>query len=269
MNFFHKAPEFPNEIYNHLKYYQLLVEKIDDDFEFQEIVAEKYENETIRFQNSVCLFLENPPCEIKAGTKLRLYGRGMGYSVRGISILNENDEWVVARYQTPKQEVESSWIQSQKRLEENKKRAELERESRDKRIANLPEPLQKRMAYFHKVENNFAAEGEEYELYIYEQAALFVKIADAAGMSIEDFNELDMDQKGKLIIEHDSQENFEKMQGHSGNTYGCAMRIARILKENPESLIPSEKILEIREKVKAAIEKVQALSKNVFTNSES
>lgn len=201
-----------------------------DDPEFIENTVEKVQPSTrgweVSFDDGWCLVVTSKRCQVepKVGETILCFGRGVGYEVRGVVIGGR-----VYSYQT-REEHEQGWRQKvDKDAQEKQKRAEEERPERDRRIEALPQPLQERLRRFLQTKEEFAADFEPYELFVCEQAALIAnKLGDPK--AIREFSQAKTAEQKEMIPDLDFEE-------HSGNTFGCACRIAWLLVEHPDLVV--------------------------------
>jgi hypothetical protein len=154
------------------------------------------------------------PVEPKVGMTARFYGKGIGYAVRGFAL-----DGVNVFYETPDEYRERSAREAV--AAEVKRRADYEAEKpkNDARIAALPEMFQRRIAQFREGNPNFGWEYEGYELFCCEQAAAFAE-ALKTDEAIVKFAHMDWDEQLKLVP--------AMSDGHSGNTYGASVALARL-----------------------------------------
>ena len=167
--------------------------------------------------------------EPKAGMKVRIYGRGFGYPIRGVFIDGHK-----FTYMTIEEEdvAHKKWVEdlhSKKKQEYEKNKANIE-----KRFEALPEAFKKRIQRFRDKNPEFIWDEEPYEMFCCEQA---VVIANALKASPHDIKaktnaEIEMFYKG-LFTEfmkssYDSQRaRVPKLDdGHSGNTFSGACNLA-------------------------------------------
>lgn len=154
------------------------------------------------------------------GDTITLWGRGIGHVVRGIAI-----EDVVYRYES--EDESTARFEHEMAEQTAKKRADYERDrpEHDRRIAALPEPFQQRIHDFRARREDFGWQHESYELFACEQAAAF-----AAAFPDEDaltaFREMSYEQQRAACPAMDD--------GHSGNTFGAAVSLARLYLTQPE-----------------------------------
>jgi len=160
----------------------------------------------------------------KVGMKAKFYGRGFGYPVRGVVI-----EDTVMFYRTKEEEEtkHKNWVQN--KIKEDKARFEKNKDAMDKRFNALPEVFQKRIQRFRDNNSDFRWEYEDYELFTCEEA---VKIANALKTeeAIVKWKDMDWEDQKKLVDIDD---------GHSGNTFGCAVMLAQFYITRPEFVVKS------------------------------
>lgn len=156
----------------------------------------------------------------KTGDVVRMYGRGFGHPVRGIDLNGRSLYY----------ETEAEYrARAEREIEERNaaKKAEWEgrREEMDRRLASLPLPFQMRVCRFRKNNPDF---GWEYESYEMASCVDAVKIAAALNdaSEIETFHALPWEEQKKVVPGLDS--------GHSGNTFGMAVRLAHHFMTNPD-----------------------------------
>jgi hypothetical protein len=158
--------------------------------------------------------------EPKVGDTARFYPASIGRSVRGLVI-----NGTTIYYRT---EAESREMLKQKLAEADVKRRqefETRRTDHDRRIAALPDVFQRRIRKFQDASPDFRWKHEGYELMCCEQAVLFsdtLKTTEA------------------IAAFHDADWEVAKAQvpgledGHSGNSFDFACRLARSYLTDPE-----------------------------------
>jgi hypothetical protein len=153
----------------------------------------------------------------------RFYGRGIGYLVRGL-LLNGK----VVFYRTEDEQRAKSDREVEQREVEQRQKFEADRADHDRRIAALPDVFQERIARFQGGSPDFRWRFEGYELSTCEQA---VAIADALKTpdAIIAFFDLPSDEQKSAVP--------DLSDDHSGNTFGCACRLARWYVERPELVV--------------------------------
>lgn len=164
------------------------------------------------------------PVRPRVGATARLYGRGTGYPIRGLSI-----DGVTAFYRTPQQEdarheaMVAKMAQDKRDAFDNGGRAAL-----DAKYAALPAVFQRRIDRFRKARKDWRVEYEAYEMSCCEDG---VKIAAAFKTQEE------IDEWRKKPYEAQMAEVPGLFDGHSGNSFGCAVYLARCYLNDPESVI--------------------------------
>jgi hypothetical protein len=160
----------------------------------------------------------------KAGDVLWNFG-SIGQPVQG-QILNNHVIW----YRWPEQRAVHRATELARYAAEKRQRFERERETLDARYQALPEPFRARIDRFRAKDPDFRVDSEAYESFILQQAALLAahfKTEDAV-LAWERIGSKD----GDPPYDHDRQMAEAPAgwsDGHSGNTYGCAVRFALAL----------------------------------------
>lgn len=184
---------------------------------------------TLSFESGGCLFCPNDLCQRApvTGETARLYGKGFGYTVRGLVI-----EGRVYRYLTEAQQAadHEAWVQGEK----DKRKAQLEREraDRDARRAKLPEVFRERLDTYEKRNPLWRQEFEPYELSVCEDAVAIAKHCgttedtEADIAALERFNGLSWEEQRAAIP--------TLFDGHSGNSWNAAMGLAGRYMRSPK-----------------------------------
>lgn len=167
-----------------------------------------------------CAAVEGLPAP-KAGETLRMYGRGIGHTVRGIVIGGR-----VYRYKTAAQEAADhrAWVDNLHA--EREREMEAQRDRIAARLEALPGVFRERIEKFRRDGGHeFQRDYEPYELFCCEQA---VEIADALKTTeaIRRFHDLPWKEQKALVP--------ALVDGHSGNTFGMACALARLYLDSPE-----------------------------------
>lgn len=161
----------------------------------------------------------------KAGDTMRLWGRGIGHTVRGIAINGR-----IVRYETAQEERDRHAREQASRDMERLAKAEANKAANDARVAALPDVFQRRIARFRQGHPDFWWQHQPYELFVCEQA---VAIADALRPKGADavlaFSKLYWKQQKMVVPALDD--------GHSGNTFGAACRLAHWYLNQPENVV--------------------------------
>lgn len=175
-----------------------------------------------------------PGVEPKVGSVARFYGRGTGFPVRGVVIDGQ-----VAYYRTEAEEADRhrQWVEDNNREKQAAALANAGETAR--RLLALPDSMQRRIDKFRQANPNFDWEYLPYELMVCEDA---VKIADAlatpaerpfhptaASTIIQGFAGSPPEEQRRLVPTLE--------QGHSGNSFGMACRLAFHLITDEENAV--------------------------------
>jgi|SRR5271170_377606 len=165
------------------------------------------------------------------GDTLRLFGRGLGYVVRGIGLIPDVRPWQLLglyRYMTAEEEQASHLLMVE---ESNKKKQAEWAEKADetaRRIADMPEPFRARMEFFMR-NPEWGWTFGFYELFCSEEAIKIVRALRGKD-AIEAFTRMSVSEQKERVP--------DLVYGdHSGNTFGAACRLAHCYAEKPD-LIP-------------------------------
>lgn len=162
---------------------------------------------------------------VAVGSTLELWGRGLGYAVRGVAI-----DGIVQRYATEAEEADRVDRSNAERVRDRIDAYLSEgKAAQDAQYDALPPVLQRRIDSFRRKRLDFRWDGESYEMFIYIEA---VKIADAAegnAAAVDAYTAMPYDEQRKLVDISDQ---------HSGNTWNTAVHVARLLCADPSSLEP-------------------------------
>lgn len=207
------------------------------------------------------------PVMPEVGMIIRTYGRGLGYAVRGIDI-----NGVEIRYQTPEQERQENERYLKDQYEKKRADFEANREKMDAAYEALPEIFRKRIEKFRSNNPEFRWEYEPYEMFCCEEA---VKMANRSFEAVDrgEFAGEVAEFWGGRLWKSAYPEMTERIEdpvlgwlywanalntaaydyewqrhqrvlgtsdGHSGNTYGCAFRLAVwYIAANGEAIVKS------------------------------
>lgn len=172
------------------------------------------------------LLVPNDMCQQApaVGETMRCYGKGIGYTVRGIAINGR-----VYRYRTASEAEQDHRDMVARMAKKRNDDYEEKRADFDARVAALPEPFRLRIERFRDLGgDDWRHEYEPYELFACEQAAIFateLKTVD----ELKAFSALDYEEQIKRVPGMND--------GHSGNTFGQACALANCAITNPE-LVP-------------------------------
>lgn len=154
------------------------------------------------------------------GARARFYGRGIGSVVRGLFIDGKRVFYRTASEQEAKDkaDIEAQNDRDRAKFAEN-------RADHDARIAQLPQVFRDRVEAFQKFSTDWRWQHEGYELYCCEQAVVIVNALGTID-AIREWYKLPWDEQTKRVTGLDD--------GHSGNTFGMAARLAMLYLDRPE-----------------------------------
>lgn len=169
---------------------------------------------SIQLKDNWCFFIDKKNEEDvipKVGDNIKLYGKGVGYPIRGVVI---EGKVVYYRNEAQQEENHRKWVDNYHN--ERKAAFEINRDKLDKDYSELPIEFRKRIDRFRKEDENFRWESEDYEMFVCTEA---VKIAKTLKNSdqIAKFYKLPYEEQKVLVDISDA---------HSGNTFGGACALA-------------------------------------------
>lgn len=170
-----------------------------------------------------------PPQRIvpKVGDTGRFYGKGIGYTVRGLFL---NGQRVF--YRTEAEEQEKFRQEQAERDAKKRTDAEASKEKTAERIAALSDPMQRRLAKFRATNPDFDWEYLPYELMVCEEAERIAAAFRGDANPVEAlraFHQLSWEEQVKAVPGMDT--------GHSGNSFGMACRLAHWLLTDAEVVV--------------------------------
>lgn len=181
------------------------------------------------FDDNGCIGIENElgARPFVAGDTLRLFGRGFGYVVRGIGLVENGELTALYRYRTEeeevahhKKEVEETHNRKKKEWEANKEKTALE-------IKAMPEPFQKRIEFFMR-NPDWGWENGPYEIFCCKEAIKIIAVLKTPEEA-QAFHKLDWEEQRKVVPDLD-------YNNHSGNTFGASVNLAHVYLTFPEDL---------------------------------
>ncbi len=178
-----------------------------------------------RFTDGTCLIVEARLCDERGaprillpqpGDKLVLFGKGLGYEVRGIGQLAGRKVTGLYRYETEGEMKARYEIERAEKKEKDRRDWDAAKDETAARVAKLPEAFQKRFEFFMR-DPNWGPEFGKYELFVMEEA---VKIATELRTveAIQAFAQNDWATQKRNLPTLD--------KTHSGNTFSAAMTLA-------------------------------------------
>lgn len=171
----------------------------------------------VRFEGGLCLWVPNDRCQQAPipGDTMRLYGRGLGYPVRGITIGHH----YVYRYQT-EAEADAERIASIEASKAKKVRDfEANLPTFEASVQALDAPFRVRMRRFLR-RDGWGAEFGGYELFVCQEAQKIIARLRTVE-EVKAFHAANCDAQKELVPELDA-------DNHSGNTFGAATMLAHV-----------------------------------------
>lgn len=170
-----------------------------------------------------CWVPNDSPVVPVVGMKIRCYMM-LSTSIRGMFLDGQKV------YYRTEDEQHAIWDDEKLKKEEADLLAAIEqRPDRDRRWKALPIEFQKRRDRFMAGNPNFARDFETYELFCCEQAVAIHDAMNSDAEKIRQFRELTWNEQKALAPKLDD--------GHSGNTFGSAIRLAYWLATNKENVV--------------------------------
>lgn len=165
----------------------------------------------------------------KVGMTAIFYNDGMTF-VRGLVFVDaEHRRWCVF-YRDPEAQAAENKRQLELDVAKRKHKFERQKETLDKQYARLPEVFQRRLDKFRRNNPDFRWEFEAYEMFTCREA---VRIANKFKKDPHEL-ELLVEKKNWHELLH-ARMKFPK--GHSGNTFGIAVFLARLYLNEPEGVV--------------------------------
>lgn len=160
------------------------------------------------------------------GETIRCYGRGMGYPIRGVAIVDKDGNPRVYRYHTEdeSQKHREEMVAARKKEESDKFQENLSEFT--KAVMDLPPMFRARMERFLQ-KPGWGAEFGNYELFSCREALKILEVCKTPDQ-IRAFHGMKWEEQKKMVPTLDD--------GHSGNTFGMACKLALIYVEKPEML---------------------------------
>lgn len=178
----------------------------------------------IRYDKCVSFAVRAPwPFEPAPGMTARFYGRGFGYTVRGLAI-----NGVEFFYRTEAEDDERHKKAAEEADAKKKREAEEELPRNLQRIAALPEFFRRRLERFNWNNPDFWWESLAYELFTCEQAVI-IAVACPTGDDVKAFAAMAYAEQRQRVPDLDD--------GHSGNTFGMACRLAFWYVTEPQNVV--------------------------------
>lgn len=196
----------------------------ENDNEFQEHIVSKVDETYFTYDGVWSFRIDSTwPTKPTVGSRVRFYGRGIGCTVRGLYV-----DGTCAFYRSADEqrahEIQEERARAIAKHEKWKNGGQAEYESR--RDA-LPPAFRTRIHRFETNRPVFGIEFGGYELAACEEAVRIAK-ACPTGDDVRRFSALSFDEQKAMVPGMD--------EGHSGNTFGTAVRLAFHYVTNPENV---------------------------------
>lgn len=162
----------------------------------------------------------------RVGQRLRAWGRGIGHPFRGLAF-----DDAVAFYKTEAEQQADFDAERRRWRGQQQEEYENERRTWDARVTALQPPLRLRMERFRAVGgDDWRWHAEPYEMASVEEASRLIARFESAE-ALRSFGKLD----------HEAQKAIHPNmgEGHSGNTWNHALRLAILCYERPD-LVPRD-----------------------------
>jgi hypothetical protein len=202
---------------------------LPNDQEYREEVIEKVED--LKDNWDIGTNIGNllvPKCNTKfvpeAGMITNFYGKGLGHTIRGVTIPAHN---IIFYYRTPEEE-EQRFKEEQKECDKEREKAYKKNKAKyEKSYKALPKVFQDRIDKFRKNNPTFNRDFLSYQLFCDEEA---IKIASKLKTveQINNFIQMSWDAQRKIV---------DVDPGHSGNSFGYTICNAKLWLTNPEQII--------------------------------
>lgn len=172
---------------------------------------------------ATCFFVENTLCDDTplVGHRVKMLG-AFGYSIRGIEI---NDQCYRYRSKEEEDARHQQWVANYHAKKQ--KAADDQRATRDAKVAAMPQFFRERIERFRNTNPDFRRDNESYEIFACEQAILFQETLKTVE-ALSEFSKAEYEEQKRLVPGLD--------EGHSGNTFGAALHLAKLAMTQPELL---------------------------------
>jgi hypothetical protein len=198
----------------------------DDDLQYEDVKLKSVKKETegwsVVREDGWSFYVPENGVVPEVGQIARFYGKGIGYTVRGLFL---NGQKVFYRTEDEDRKAHENWVSAEKQRKQEAFFAN--KEKHDARIAALPEVFQRRLKKFQDTNPDFRWEFEDYELMVCEQAVLFATTFPTLE-ALEKFKKSDWKDQVKACPGID--------EGHSDNSLACAIRLAYHYLTNKENV---------------------------------
>ena len=200
----------------------------DGDYERHQVSSCRVDNDGLDIAMDGCgVFWVTDELPPKKDQWVRLYGKGFGFSVRGIAVEEDDGSLRVLSYRSEEEEKEYHKASVAKKKQEDEQAWEDGLADFTEAVAALPEPFQIRFRWFMR-DPAWGASSGRYELFCCQEAAKIAAYLDHDGF-------ID-DHMTAFYSSEEDQDAAGVADGHSGNTFGMSCRLAAIYLTDPEIL---------------------------------
>lgn len=230
---------------------QMTATMLDSDKEYSEEVVTKVEPDSdgkgfTVYCGSSALWTtnENQLPLPEPGEKIRFYGKGMGFPVRGVVLVRksslvsaDNAAMLtprVYRYQTH-DKFKAAWKAQQAKTKQDKLDAwERNKDKFLADVATLPQPFQDRIQGFLERRKNWGAEVGSYELFCCQEA-----IKTAAWLKEHHIDGANWGEEVKAFYDLPPEKHREAglSNEHSSNTFGASLKLATMYLTQPPDVV--------------------------------
>jgi hypothetical protein len=162
------------------------------------------------------------------GMTARFYGKGIGYPVRGLDLDGQE-----VFYLSPEQQEEKHRRECERMDRRRKNDFETGRAGLDAQYEALPAVFQRRIDRFRRNNPDFRWEFEPYEMSCCVDAVKIAGVARESGVDLDqwfsNFNKADWKKQNAIVP--------GLFEGHSGNSFGCAVYLAKLYLTEPEHVV--------------------------------
>lgn len=199
-----------------------------NDTQFTDEIIKEIGPHHMTFENGMSIdiaMLKKLP--IMVGDTVRLFGRGLGYSVRGMGLVRNGVLVALGEYRTAAEEEAAFLIEQAKSKAKKQAAWDADLPKTLARIERMPLLFQDRIKRF-MLNPAWGPEFGPYEMFVCEEAIKIATVASKVGESkkfIDKFSKANVETQ-KLLVPLEYEE-------HSGNTFGAAVMLARIAIKHP------------------------------------
>jgi len=203
-------------------------EKAEDleyhDHTVTEVTGNAKDGWEIKNEEGWSLWIGKASIEPKPGMTMRYWGRGIGFTVRGIDI-----DGVEIWYHTPEEEERLHKAQVGRMNRTKKEDFSRDKKKLDRAYNQLPDAFKRRIDRFRKGNKDFRWKFEPYELFCCKEAVKITKYLKSAA-EVRSFLKMSAKLQQSLVP------NLA-YRDHSGNTFGTACQLALLYVTDPDLVV--------------------------------